>query len=281
MTRESEQKGSVIALDDRAILRVAGPDAVPFLQGLVTQDVERVFGEGKLLYSALLTPQGNLLHDFFLFGHGEEILLDCEHARRNDLLHRLGLYRLRAKVSIEDVSSLWRVYASLGEDMFSDTIQVFEDPRYSGMTYRRVYAEADDELDAQSSPAYNDACIVAGLPLGARTFMPERDIAADMNMDLLHAIAWDKGCYVGQEVTARVRFRGLVKKRLLIARGGAFSTGDRLLQGGGEIGEIRTVSSDGSAALAVARISALENKEVAITDMQGRLVRLCKPDYLP
>ncbi len=270
-------QSNIIHLDNRGVLRVAGPDAENFLQGLITQDVTKL--GNKLLYSALLTPQGNMLHDFFIYRQGEGIFLDCEHARRNDLLHRLGLYRMRAKVSIEDVSSLWRVYAAAGYEA-DDNVLVFDDPR-GDIAYQRLYTSAQEGVEAEeTSSSYEDVCIDAGFPLGARTFIPERDIVADMNLDLLHTVAWDKGCYVGQEVTARVRFRGLVKKRLLIAQGGPFSCGDRILEGGHEIGEIRTVSTDGRKALAIVRLNALENRGGEVMDSHGRKVAFVKPPYL-
>jgi hypothetical protein len=217
---------------------VSGPEARPFLQGLVTNDVDgAVFG--RVLYAALLTPQGRYLHDFFIVAlpedGGESLYLDCERKRAADLVARLTGYKLRSKVTIENATDAFRVIALLGDGPHdSEALHGFEgrggpfaggvcyvDPRYAGVGARALLPAAGlrELMEAgfiEQEPEYYERLrIYYGLPDGSRDLPVEKALLLEANFDRLNAIDWKKGCYVGQELTARTHYRGLVRKRLL------------------------------------------------------------------
>lgn len=222
-----------IHLSDRRLIRIAGPDAQSFLQNIMTNDV----AQDGLIYSCLLTPQGQVLHDFFVVKQGEgDYLLDVDSGRADDLLRRLAVFKLRAKVSITDEAAI-KVYAAP---------QGLNDPRLAAVG-GRLYTQ-DMIAKTATLSDYEDHLIRLGIP-GAKAMRYEKDIAADLNLDLLNAIGWDKGCFIGQEVTARMKYRGLAKKRLMIV------TGENLAPGETAYGDIRQVNQAKTAGLAVVKLA--------------------------
>lgn len=261
------QNSAFIELSDRCLLRVSGPDAADFLQNVITNDMSRA-GPGKILYACLLTPQGQYLHDFFILCDGEDFLLDCEAARVDDLLRRFSIFKLRAKVSFSKIETGSYIYAG-GESLL--------DPRLASLG-GRLYA-AHRMSDVQPVSAYYDRCIHLGIPCGSLA-MTARDTMADVNLDLLDAVAWDKGCFIGQEVAARMHHRNLAKKRLLVVRGQDLKAGEKLLGGGRDAGEIRHVGSTGTEALAQIRLSAFADNAPPLTTPEGAAITVTKPAYL-
>jgi hypothetical protein len=261
---------SFVLLEDRGVVRIAGPEARSFLQGLVTNDVEKaVFG--RVVYAAMLTPQGKYLHDFFIIAlpdeNGDEALyLDCERKRAADLVSKLTTYKLRAKVMIENVTDRYRAIAMLGDGPHdSEALHGFEgrggpfaggvcyvDPRYAGVGARALLANAafselmEAEFKEQAPEYYERQRIYYGLPDGSRDLEIGKSMPLEANFDQINAVDWEKGCYVGQELTARTHYRGLVRKRLLPAEieGPLPAFGTSIMAGGEEIGEMRT-SFDG------------------------------------
>jgi hypothetical protein len=232
---------SAIILESRGALRVTGADARPFLQGMISNDIDKLAPE-RALWAAFLTAQGRFLHDFFLIlptADAHSILLDCEAARRDDLRRRLGLYKLRAKVVIEDAAAEYRVAVLFGDDALS-TLGLpdepgravpfaggiaYVDPRRAELGARALLpaAAAESALSeagfaAADLAAYDTLRIGLGLPDGSRDLEIEKALLLENGFDELHGIDWQKGCYVGQELTARTKYRGLVKKRLLPVR---------------------------------------------------------------
>ncbi|MFV3076432.1 YgfZ/GcvT domain-containing protein [Niveispirillum fermenti] len=253
----------LIPLPDRAIIAIGGPDRVAFLQGLISNDVTRA-GQDRAIWAALLTAQGKYLHDFILFADNDRLLLDVEASRREDLLRRLRMYKLRSKVELTDLSDEYRVLADPGpaDAPAGQVIPVaggwsLVDPRHAGLG-RRLVLRADATPAATGAFAtWDRARLLLGIPDGTRDLVVEKSILLDNGFDELHAIAWDKGCYVGQELTARTKYRGLVKKRLLpVAVDGPLpEPGTPVTADGTEVGEIR--SGCGDRALALIRLEAL------------------------
>ena len=269
---------SFVLLEDRGVLALTGDDRVPFLQGLTTNDVGRVAAD-RVLFSAFLTPQGKYLHDFFMAAVGDALLLDCEAARRDDLLRRLRIYRLRSAVTLEDATARFVVAALIGDDAparvglkasdpgaaapFADGL-AYRDPRLPALGGRaflpRDHAAAAlaaaglDEVDARD---YHRLRLSLGVPDGSRDMVVEKSTLLESNFDELGAISWDKGCYLGQELTARTRYRGLVKKRLVpvTVDGPLPPGGTPVTLDGREVGEMRG-GADGLA-LALIRLDAL------------------------
>lgn len=191
-----------VRLPGRALIRVTGDDRVGFLQGLVTNDAERVAADG-IVYSCLLTAQGKLLHDFFMVHDGDAVIFDTEGgARAADLHRRLSMYRLRAKVTLS---------APEETEVFAVSAGGLPDPRHPGLLRRAYSVPAGEERDFA---VWDEARIRLGVPDGSRDMAVERDTPLDCNLERLNAISFGKGCYVGQEITARMNYRGLIKKRL-------------------------------------------------------------------
>lgn len=233
-------------LPERALIKVSGDDAATFLQNLVTSDITRL-SASRALYACLLTPQGRFLHDFFISaGADGAMLLECEAARRDDLLRRLSMFKLRSKVTLEKMDM--HVYAT-GEPRTG----AFEDPRLPSLGHR-FYSV--DQLPAQPAAVYRDRRIALGIPEGVPDMEVEGDTVANLNLDHLNAVSWDKGCYLGQEITAMTQNRGTVKKRMAIVSGHALVPGP-LTQDGHAIGDIRSVDSAGRHGLAVIKLAAL------------------------
>ena len=219
-------------LERRGVLAVTGPDAVTFLQGLVTADIGTASPQ-RGVYGAMLTPQGKFLHDFFVVAHGDSLLIDCDAERAPDLLRRLTLHKLRAKVELADTTASWTVAAVFGESAasalglgpergaaapFGNGIAMI-DPRLAEIGARVLVPDMGAltaaGLTTAPEEAYERLRITLGLPDGARDIAVERNGVLEAGFDELGGVAWEKGCFMGQEVTARTKYRGLVKKRLV------------------------------------------------------------------
>ncbi len=292
-----------VVLKERGIVSVAGPEASPFLQGLVSNDIERVSG-GRAVYAALLTPQGKYLHDFFVLREGEGYLLDCEGARTADLGQRLVAYRLRADVSLADATEDFRVVALFGgED--GDGAGAFalppgagaavpceggtlmRDPRGTALGLRAVLPRARDLAFLQqagfargSVADYERHRIARGAPDGSRDMEIGRATLMECGFEALNGVDFAKGCYVGQELTARTKHRGLVRRQLapVALEGPLPPAGTPIMAGEREVGEIR--SGQGDVALAVLRlerIAAAAEAGVPLTAGEARVI----PPALP
>ncbi len=252
-------------LSDRLIVRISGADAESFLQNIVTNDVRNI-GAGELRFACLLTPQGQYLHDFFIFPDGEGgYFLDCEAARISDLLKRFTIFKLRSRVTFAEVPDM-RVYAT------TKAGQGYADPRRDGLGFR-IYTK--EELPAEPVARYYDFCIERGIPCGTQTIRPEKETMADVSLDLLNAVSWDKGCFIGQEVAARMHNRGLTKRRLFVVSGAQLQPGI-LRQGEVDAGDVRQVNSAGDKALAVIKLAAASQQSPSFTTAQGTEVSLAE-----
>jgi hypothetical protein len=187
-----------MAEHNRSVLRISGPDAQDFLQGLVTNDVARL--DQGLVYAALLTPQGKYIADFFLAPDGDGILLDVDAALAPDLTKRLGMYKLRSKVDIEQTDR--RVSRGTG----TPPEGAFADPRDPSLGWRG-YDGQPDEPGVDWDALHVAACVPrSGIELSGDTFILEA------GFDRLAGVDFRKGCYVGQEVTARMRHKTQLRK---------------------------------------------------------------------
>jgi tRNA-modifying protein YgfZ len=219
----------------RAILRVTGPDRVKFLQGLVTNDVNHLPRTG-ILYGAILTPQGKYLTDFLLVADGEAILIDTPAAASDDLLRRLTLYRLRADVQV--VATDMPVTTGLGPAPDG----ALADPRHPDLGWR-LYGQAWTEGAAVDWAARHIARMV---PIHGTDLIPNDSYILEMGFARLHGVDFRKGCYVGQEVTARMHHKTDLRKGLVAVQlDGPASPGDPILTADGrEAGRMGTVSGD-------------------------------------
>ncbi len=292
-----------VQLDDRGALAVSGPDRRSFLQGLVSNDVGEV-SSTQARYAALLTAQGKYLHDFMMVELDEALLLDGEGARLGDLKRRLSIYRLRAKVTLEERPDL-AVAAVFGEQAlaaldlpaelgvareFAGGV-VFVDPRLAELGARCILPRATavsaltaSGLTETEFEAYDRLRLSLGVADGSRDLVLEKSILLEAGFDELNGVDWNKGCYIGQELTARTKYRGLIKRRLMpVAISGPLPPpGTVILADGHEVGEMRS-SRDGHG-LALLRIDTaldevpLTAGEAIVTPERPPWIRLEKSD---
>ena len=266
-----------VALPDRGLVAVAGADARKFLQGLISQDVAKV-GAERAVYGALLTPQGKYLHDFFLLEIDATLYLDCEAARQDDLAGRLGRFKLRSKVALAVATDKFAVAAVIGPDAAARLELpeqagaaraigggvAFVDPRWPGLGGRVVLPRetmaatlAGLGLAPAEGTIYERLRLEIGVADGSRDLEVEKSTLLESNFEALNGLDWDKGCYMGQELTARTKYRGLVKRRLwpVAIDGAAPPPGTPITAEGNDAGTMRTALGD--VGLALLRLQAL------------------------
>lgn len=288
-------KGRFTVLEDRGVLAVGGPDRASFLQGLISNDTTQI-SSARAIYAALLTPQGKYLHDFMLVERNETIWLDGEAARLADLKRRLSIYRLRAKVTIEERLDLAVAAVFDGATTglsnepgaarpFGDDGVVFVDPRLAALGCRVILqreqirgALAESGAAETDFADYDRLRLSLGIPDGSRDLVLDKSILLESGFDELHGVDWQKGCYIGQELTARTKYRGLVKKRLFPVRidGPTPEPGAIVTLDGHEAGEMRS-SRDG-VGLALLRLEAVAAGRRLEAD--GTVVVPAKPSWM-
>jgi folate-binding protein YgfZ len=285
-----------VRLDDRCVLKVSGDEARDFLQGLVSNDLDRV-SETRAIYAALLTPQGKYLHDFFIAELAESFYLDCEASRIDDLFKRLRMYKMRSKVELEIVDDM--AVAVFFGSYIHDALSIkkeagsafvwlggvlYTDPRLTGIGARAMIptdsfeiALRDEGFSAASFEDYDELRLSLGLPDSSRDLEIDKSILLESGFEELNGVDFDKGCYMGQELTARTKHRGLIKKRLIPVtyEGSAPAPGTEITQAGKNAGETR--SAAGSTGLALIRLEVLENSEPLMAG--DSVVTPNKPDW--
>ncbi len=240
----------VCPLPSRQIIRLSGEDALPFLQGLVTNDVMRLPAEG-VQYAALLTPQGKFLFGFFLYWLDGAVLLDVQRERAEALMQRLKLYRLRSRVQI-DATEL-RVAAAWGEaPALPAGATAFADPR-SGLMGMRLVGAMEAGGDAA---AYERMRLELGMPDEGCDLTPDKSFPLMFGFEAMGAVDFRKGCYVGQEVTARTKHLGQLRKFIYTVRGALPAQGEAVLQGDTRVGDM--LSSMDGVGLALLQVEAAE-----------------------
>ncbi|KQW80882.1 CAF17-like 4Fe-4S cluster assembly/insertion protein YgfZ [Brevundimonas sp. Root1279] len=257
----------IARLESRALIRVAGPDARPFLHNLLTQDVETL-ADGELRFGALLSAPGRVLFDLFVRGEGEAVLLDVAAARRQALLQRLTLYKLRAQVTVEPDD---RPVLAAWDGPLPDGFAL--DPRVPALGGR---SQGDAEADA-SEDDYQAHRLAQGVPDSDADVPFDTAYPIEANFDLLNGIDFQKGCFIGQETTSRMKRRGSIKNRMLPLAfdGPPPPFGAEVLNGELRAGEVRS-GREGSA-IALLRLDRLEGQ----LTVDGRTVTVTKPEWLP
>ena len=216
--------GAYANLGNRAVIDVGGADALSFLQGLITNNMEHV-SETQAIYAALLTPQGRFLHDFFIIEYLGRFMVDIDAQHAAAFIKRLNLYKLRARVEISDITSHWAVCAIIPENkqvqIVTDLVRgpIYQDPRHEKLGLRAIVAKGNDywaELKEISELEYDSLRISLCIPTTGHELIPEKSFLLDYGFEELKGVDFDKGCYVGQEVIARTKHRSLVKRRLFL-----------------------------------------------------------------
>jgi tRNA-modifying protein YgfZ len=224
-------------LPERGVIAVEGDDRVAFLQGLVSNDIAAV-RPNHAVWAALLTAQGKWLADFFVFTDGNALLLDCEADQIPMLIQRLSRYRLRMQAALRPEPGLHVHVAWDGPP--PDAAISAPDPRLPGLAWRILTAAP---LVASATPEDWDRLrLAAGLPDGSKDMEADRSVLLEAGFDELAGVSWSKGCYMGQELTARTKYRGLVKRRLVPVGvdGPLPPPGSPVLRDGIEVGTMRS-----------------------------------------
>ena len=254
-----------VQLSDRGVLRLTGPDTQNFLQGIVSNDVTHADGT-RAVYAALLTPQGKYLFDFFMIGIDDGVLIDCRAEDLPVFSKKLRMFKLRSDVDLADVSDDYSVHALFGDGVESvlsidrrQTVTeqgsiLYRDPRLDAAGLRALLPTSQDPAalggDVDTTDAYQTHRIALGLPEAPLDLQTDKSILLESGFDELNGVDWNKGCYMGQELTARTKYRGLVKKRLIpVTLSGPVEPGNDVLQEGKAVGDIRSVAGDRGIAL--------------------------------
>jgi tRNA-modifying protein YgfZ len=261
------EKTRITRQNSRALISVGGEDWRSFLQGLLTQDVETI-RPGEARFGALLTPQGKLLYDLFIVGREDGCWLDCAAERRAALIQRLTIYRLRAKVAIAadetPVFAAWDA-APVGDGWIAD-------PRLPALGWRGYGAQAAaNALEVD----YDRHRLALGVP-GPADWGEDASYPLEADFDLLHAIDFKKGCFVGQETTSRMKRRGAIKSRMLpiVFEGTAPAQGGEILAGTLRAGEV--LSGVDGRAMALVRLDRIEGAALRV---DGRACTVERPDW--
>ncbi len=252
---------SIAHLPDRTVLRVFGPAARGFLQGLITNDIDKV-RDGKSIHAGLLTPQGKILFDFFVVATGDGFLLETAKAKASELTQRLGFYKLRAEVEIAEDPSL-TVAAAWGDPPeLPDGAIAYADPRLPELGLRLLMPSAANlaglGCGVVTADDYRARRIELGVPEGGRDFAYGDAFPHEAMFDQLAGVDFNKGCFIGQEVVSRMEHRGTARKRIVGVEGeGPLpAAGAEIRAGETPIGTLGSVS--GSSGLALLRLDRAE-----------------------
>lgn len=293
--------GGYAVLEERGILAIGGEEARPFLQGLISNDIDKVT-PARAIYAALLTPQGKYLFDFMIAEQVGRLLLEAEAARLQALSQRLTMYKLRAKVEIADLSAEIATVAMpgpSGRDAFDLPDEpgaaigleggvVFVDPRLAELGARALLPRSalpaaleTSGLNPIEASAYHVLRLRLGVPEGSPDLAVDKSTLLESGFEELNGVDFKKGCFVGQELTARMKYRGLVKKRLMPIsfEGSAPAPGATIKAGEREIGEVRSAADgQGLALLRLDRLADVEGQGLPL-HADGTMIAAQKPDW--
>jgi folate-binding protein YgfZ len=279
-------------LPDRGVVKITGETARDFLNNLITTDTTHLQpGLGR--FGALLTPQGKITVDFLITeapaGHGGGFLIDCPKVLAQTLADKLGFYRLRAKVGIENLSDSLGVLAAWDGEAALKPDLTFTDPRNAKLGLRilvpaELAPKAADLIGAElvDASAYEAHRIAKGVPRGGLDFMYGDAFPHETNMDRLAGVDFDKGCYIGQEVVSRMQHRGTARTRTVrvLLDGPAPETGSTVLAGDKSVGTMGSAADHHG--LALIRIDRASEALEAGTPLTagGLAIRIADPDEL-
>lgn len=279
-------------LPDRGVIKVAGEDARNLLNGLITTDLDKLKpGLGR--FGALLTPQGKIIVDFLITeapaGHGGGFLIDCPKALADGLATKLKFYKLRAKVTVDNLSNDLGVLAAWDGQLAAQPDLAFADPRNAELGTRILIPEdlkqkLSDLIGAELVDAadYEAHRIALGVPRGGLDFMYSDAFPHETNMDRLAGVDFDKGCYVGQEVVSRMQHRGTARTRSVkvLLEDSSPEAGVSVMAGDKSVGTMgSSAQGKGIALVRIDRVADALDAGQPLT-AGGLAVRLAEPDVV-
>ena len=207
---------SSITLLNSSIIKISGSDTKKFLQGLITNDINKASNQ-NLIYSAMLSPKGRFLYDFIIFENDQDIYLDCASDRCDEIVKKFGFYKLRMDVTIEKIEDI--IIAQSFEKINGDQELFFisSDPRSDKMGYRIYLNKSQlDNFILQDTKQYHEIRIKNKIPEGEYDLTFDKSLILEFGFNDFNAVDYEKGCYVGQELTARTHHLGQVRKQIFL-----------------------------------------------------------------
>ena len=243
-TPDNKNASFYVELPSRGLIEIEGEERYAFLQRLISNDIDLLKTQ-PAIYACLLTPQGKFLHDFFVTEGPDVLLIDCEgHARAQDLYERLQKYKLRTKVniSVEPANHVYVCYNAQPDPGYLD-------PRHEDLGWRS-YIHPENAKQGEFS-SWDEKRIALGIIDGSRDAVVEKSTLDELNIEKFNGVSYTKGCFVGQELTARMHHRGLGKKHLKVVQGETLppSHTDLKSENSKLVGEMRSSSGDKGLAL--------------------------------
>jgi len=224
-------------------LEISGQDSVPFIQNLITNDINKC-KENHFVYSCLLTPQGKFFADFFIFKNKEKYFFEVNDIFYENFLNKLNMYKLRSNINIEEIK-LFYSFIIFGELEINNHYEILNfDPRNNNIGKKLIqydplikFNEKIIEIDEKK---YHEILIKNKVPYSPFDLQENKSLLLENNFDNINAISWNKGCFVGQEITARMKYRALLKKQLYALEliSGKINIGDKIIEKGVVLGEI-------------------------------------------
>ena len=244
-------------------MSLEGEDSSEFLQNLITNDIN-LSRNNNILYSCLLTPQGKFISDFFIFKLKEKFVIETHSFFYEKLLQKLNLYKLRSKILINEINYMnsYSIFGELQKD--EGVIFLISDPRNKNIGTKLIHESQNPEILNDfveiDENKYHEILIKNTVPLSHHDLEENKSLLLENNFDNLNSISWDKGCYVGQELTARMKYRALLKKRIysLTLKKGSPKSKQPIKENGNEIGKIISVKN--KSLLAMLKIEVAETK---------------------
>ena len=224
-------------------LEISGQDSVPFIQNLITNDINKC-KENHFVYSCLLTPQGKFFADFFIFKNKEKYFFEVNDIFYENFLNKLNMYKLRSNINIEEIETLYSfiIFGKLKTNKHYKILNL--DPRNSNIGKKLIQynplIEFNEEIIEIDEEKYHEILIKNKVPYSPFDLQENKSLLLENNFDNINAISWNKGCFVGQEITARMKYRALLKKQLYALEliSGKINIGDKIIEKGVVLGEV-------------------------------------------
>ena len=224
-------------------LEISGQDSVPFIQNLITNDINKC-KENHFVYSCLLTPQGKFFADFFIFKNKEKFVFEVNDIFFENFLKKLNMYKLRSNINIEE-NKLFYSFIIFGELKINNNYEILNlDPRNSNIGKKLIQYDPlikfNEEIIEIDEKKYHEILIQNKVPYSPFDLQENKSLLLENNFDNINAISWDKGCFVGQEITARMKYRALLKKQLYALEliSGNINIGDKIIENEVNLGEV-------------------------------------------
>ena len=250
-------------------LEIKGSDRFNFLQDLITNDINKCKSKDKAIYSCLLTPQGKFIADFFVVNMGNHFLIEIQNKFLNNFINKLKIYKLRSDVEITENLNIVSLIYFNNEIINLDDSIIFKDPRNSNIGEKIFINKASSDLlkinklKEVSYEFYKDLLIKNLIPNSVYDLIEEKSLLLENNFQNINCIDWKKGCYVGQEITARMKYRSLLKKKIfnLEIVKGDIESGDIITENNINIGKV--ISKSNMYLICMLKISSVEKKHLS------------------